>query len=236
MKRIITTFLTMITMFINGFSQEKNFIDQPYLETSAKVDTLVQPDLIYIDILITEKDTRNRESVEELESKMALKLQSLGVNIDKRLILSDLSSNFKKYFLQQKDVLKSKSYELEVYDAITAGKVLVGLEEVGISNVNLNRTEYSKIEDLKLQLKSKAILKAKIQAESLVRPLNQTISGILYISDKLNRNYDNYNNAELDEVVIVGYGGQKKGDPQPIAIEFKKIKVESQIEVKFKIE
>ena len=210
MKRIITTFLTMITMFINGFSQEKNFIDQPYLETSAKVDTLVQPDLIYIDILITEKDTRNRESVEELESKMALKLQSLGVNIDKQLILSDLSSNFKKYFLQQKDVLKSKSYELEVYDAITAGKVLVGLEEVGISNVNLNRTEYSKIEDLKLQLKSKAILKAKIQAESLVRPLNQTISGILYISDKLNRNYDNYNNAELDEVVIVGYGGKKK--------------------------
>ncbi len=223
-------------MFINGFSQEKNFIDQPYLETSAKVDTLVQPDLIYIDILITEKDSKNRESVEELETKMALKLQSLGVNIDKQLILSDLSSNFKKYFLQQKDVLKSKSYELEVYDAITAGKVLVGLEEVGISNVNLNRTEYSKIEDLKLELKSKAILKAKVQAESLVKPLNQTISEVLYISDKSNQSNNYYDDLELEEVVMVGYGGRKNETPQPIAIEFKKIKVESQIEVKFKIE
>jgi len=226
----------MITMFINGFSQQKNFIDQPYLETSAKVDTLVQPDLIYIDILITEKDSRNRESVEELETKMALELQSLGVNIDKQLILSDLSSNFKKYFLQQKDVLKSKSYELEVYDAITAGKVLVGLEEVGISNVNLNRTEYSKIEDLKLELKSKAILKAKVQAESLVKPLNQSISGVLYISDKFNQSNNYYENSELEEIVVLGYSGRKNENPQPIAIEFKKIKVESQIEVKFKIE
>jgi len=226
----------MITMFINGFSQQKNFIDQPYLETSAKVDTLVQPDLIYIDILITEKDSRNRESVEELETKMALELQSLGVNIDKQLILSDLSSNFKKYFLQQKDVLKSKSYELEVYDAITAGKVLVGLEEVGISNVNLNRTEYSKIEDLKLELKSKAILKAKVQAESLVKPLNQSISGVLYISDKFNQSNNYYENSELEEIVVLGYNGRKNENPQPIAIEFKKIKVESQIEVKFKIE
>ncbi len=223
-------------MFINGFSQQKNFIDQPYLETSAKVDTLVQPDLIYIDILITEKDSRNRESVEELETKMALELQSLGVNIDKQLILSDLSSNFKKYFLQQKDVLKSKSYELEVYDAITAGKVLVGLEEVGISNVNLNRTEYSKIEDLKLELKSKAILKAKVQAESLVKPLNQSISGVLYISDKFNQSNNYYENSELEEIVVLGYNGRKNENPQPIAIEFKKIKVESQIEVKFKIE
>lgn len=30
--------------------QTKNFIDQPYVETTAKVDTLIKPDVIYLDI------------------------------------------------------------------------------------------------------------------------------------------------------------------------------------------
>ena len=31
---------------ITGFAQSRNFIDQPYLETTVKVDTLVVPDQI----------------------------------------------------------------------------------------------------------------------------------------------------------------------------------------------
>jgi len=45
--------------------QTKNFIDQPYLETTAKVDTLIKPDIIYLGILIREKDERNKISVEK---------------------------------------------------------------------------------------------------------------------------------------------------------------------------
>lgn len=30
--------------------QTKNFIDQPCVETTAKVDTLIKPDVIYLDI------------------------------------------------------------------------------------------------------------------------------------------------------------------------------------------
>ena len=105
-------FFSMLT-----FGQTKNFIDQPYLETTAMVDTLVKPDIIYLDILLRESDNRNRESVEELEIKMASKLVSLGIDLKKQLSLSDLGSNFKKYFLKQKDVLKSKAYQLKVFDA-----------------------------------------------------------------------------------------------------------------------
>ena len=234
MKKILLILLIVITSKIDVYSQQKNFIDQPFLETVATVDTLVQPDRIFLDILISEDDTRNRESVEELENRMALKLQSLGIDIKEQLILSDLASNFKKYFLKQKDVLKSKSYELKLYDALKAGQVLVGLEEIGISNVELNRTEYSKIEKLKLELKSKAIIKAKKQADALVQPMNQTISGILFVSDK---NYQNFNDfGELQEVVITGYGGKRKESQEPIDIDFKKIKVISEVEVKFKIQ
>ncbi|HZW62063.1 MAG TPA: SIMPL domain-containing protein [Flavobacteriaceae bacterium] len=232
------TFYLIIGLVLVGnltFGQTKNFIDQPYLETTAKVDTLVKPDIIYLDILIREKDERNKISVEEMETKMIQKLKSLGIDTEKQLTLSDLASNFKKYFLKQKDIMKDKAYELKVFDSQTAGKVLVGLEEIGISNVNLDKTEYSKIEELKLVLKSKAVEKAKKQADYLVKPLNQKITRAIYISDKYYEHYNNFQ-GELQEVVVMGYGGKRKQEYEPPAIEFKPIKVESEVTIKFAIE
>ena len=229
MKRKILILGILLTFqFTNG--QTKNFIDQPYLETTAKVDTLVKPDIIYLDILLKEKDNRNKISVEKLENKMASKLESMGIDLKKQLTLSDLASNFKKYFLKQKDVLKSKAYKLKVFDAQTAGEVLVELENIGISNVSLNKTEYSKIEKLKLELKSKAIEKAKIQAEYLIKPLNQNIGGALFITENHNQR-DDYRRV-LEEPIFVGYSSEYK----PVEIEFKPIKVETEVKIKFKIE
>lgn len=231
-KQLLTFGLLFVSVL--SFGQTKNFIDQPYLETTAKVDTLVKPDVIYLDILIREKDERDRVSVEELESKMIDKLESLGIDIKKQLTLSDLASNFKKYFLKQKDILKDKAYTLKVYDAQTAGKVLVELEEVGISNVSLDKTEYSKIEELKLELKSKAVARAKLQADYLVKPLNQKIIGAIHIVDQFFQDFNYYDN--LQEVVVVGYAAKRKQEYEPPEVEFKPIKVESQVTVRFRIE
>jgi uncharacterized protein len=232
MKSIIAA-LMLVLISPSGFTQTKNFIDQPYLETSAKVDTLVTPDRIYLSILITEKDTKGKISVEELENKMADKLKQLNINIEKQLTLSDLSSNFKKYFLRQQDVLKSKSYSLLVYDALTAGKVIAALEEIEIANVDLEKTEYSKIEELQLYLKSKAVQKAKSAAQAMVKPLNQKIGNAIYISD-FGSPY--LMEREMPKFAIRGASLKNKEEYKPIDIEFEKIKVESEVKVTFKLE
>ncbi|QXP59010.1 SIMPL domain-containing protein [Olleya sp. HaHaR_3_96] len=229
--------LLLIIAFLSlqGYSQEKNFIDQPYLETTAVVDTLVVPDLIYLSILITEKDTRGRTSVEELEKRMHTKLIGLEIDTKKQLTLSDVTSNFKKYFLKGKEVLKNKAYTLLVYDAETAGKVIVGLESIEISNVYLNKTEYSKLEQLKIELKQKAVLKAKTQAETMLKPLNQNIVKALYISD-LNSNITHALQGSVAGIQVRGYGYYKAEEYNPIDIEFEKIKIESTVTIKFGIE
>ena len=104
MKRILT--LMLFVLMAHGFAQTKNFIDQPYIETMAKVDTSVTPDKIFMNIIITEQDTKGKISVEELESKMESTLKAIGINTKKNLTLNDLASNFKKYFLRRQDVLK----------------------------------------------------------------------------------------------------------------------------------
>lgn len=232
MKKSIFTLLAITVFTISSYSQTKNFIDLPYIETSARVDTLVTPDKIYLNILISEKDTKGKISVEELEQKMAQTLKSLGINLDKQLTLSDLSSNFQKYFLKQQDVLKAKSYSLLVYDAFTAGKVILALEKIDISNVNIDKAEYSKMESLQLILKTKAIEKAKANALALVKPLNQTVGSAIFISDI--GNYQYALQGRVAGIQVKGYAND--AEIAPLDIEFEKIKVQSEVSVKFKLE
>ena len=228
---VLLTFLTFQT-----YSQTKNFIDKPYLETKATVDTLVTPDRIYLSILITEKDTKGRTPVEELENRMNTKLIALGIDTKKQLTLSDVTSNFKNYFLKRTDVLKNKAYSLLVYDAVTAGKVIVGLESIEISNVHLIKTEYSKIEQLKMELKQKAVYKAKMQAESMLKPLNQKLGKAMYISD-VNSNIARILQGKSAGIQIRGLAViNKEEEYDPIDIAFEQIKLESSITINFGIE
>lgn len=76
-------------------AQTKNFIDQPYIEVSGASDSLVTPDEIYIQINVSEKDTRNKVSLETLENQMVDALKSLGIDVEKDLVINDIASNFK---------------------------------------------------------------------------------------------------------------------------------------------
>ncbi len=204
----------------------------PYVETAASVDTLVVPDRIYMNIRLDENDSKGKVSVEELEKRMESALKSAGVDIKKQLALGNLGSNFSKYFLRKKDVSKVKLYELVVYDAETVTKVLLNLEKVKISNVRLIKLEYSKAEELGLTLKSKAVAKAKINADYLAKPLNQKVGPAISINDmnSFNRGFVPMN-AELDEVIITGSGLAKT--KSPMNVEFKKIELSASVRVRF---
>ena len=63
--------LILVLMLVqNVVLAQKNFLDQAYLETQAKVDTLVTPDRIYLSINIDEADSKNKKSVEQHEREI----------------------------------------------------------------------------------------------------------------------------------------------------------------------
>src|SRR5690349_5445103 len=144
MKAVFLAIASVLLVSVNSYGQDKNFIDQPYLETSATFDTLVTPDRIFVSISLNEADSKNKKSTEELDQQLVQKLTELGINTEKDLTLLDYSSNFKSYFLKGQHILKVKNYSLLVYDAVRAAEVLTGLENIGISNVAIEKTEYSK--------------------------------------------------------------------------------------------
>ncbi|MFY0652859.1 MAG: SIMPL domain-containing protein [Cyclobacteriaceae bacterium] len=236
MRSGLFVIIVLLLQSVSVWSQNKNFIDQPYIETSAQVDTLVVPDRIFLNIVIKEKDTKGKISVEELEAKMEKVLNGLGINTKENLMLNDLGSNFRKYFLKSQDIEKSKAYTLMVENAVMAGSVMLELEKIEISNVLLGKTEYSKMDELKLNMKSKAIRKAKKQALSMAEPLNQIVGPAIHISDRSDQWADRELAGRTPGIQIRGYSAARPEKFKPADIEFEKIKVVSKVDVKFKLE
>lgn len=211
--------------------QDENHI--PYIETSAEADSLVVPDEIYLSIHLREIDERNKLSVEDLEKRLLQTLQELNIDIEKQLKLADLSSNIKSYFLRRKDIKKSKRYELKVYDATTAGRVLAALEEKNISNVRLTRTDYSKLEELKLHLLGEAVSIAKARANAMAKPLGQRVGEALYLSDDLQSGFVGYRQKAMDNV-MVAYAMDMEEVAQP-EIQFQPQKIHVRVQVRFRL-
>lgn len=176
-----------LSLFILGLStihsQQKNFIDQAYIEVKGSADTLITPDRIYLDILISEEDTKGKTSVEELERKMISALKKLDINLEKQLFVADASSNFKSYFLSGQKVLKSKQYTLLVYKASTLGNVFENLQKIDIANVRLSKTEHSQMESLKTSMKAKAVINAKENAQAMINAIDQNLGKAIFISE-----------------------------------------------------
>ncbi|WP_278020638.1 hypothetical protein [Flavobacterium ginsengisoli] len=139
MKQLLYALLAFAS--VNSFSQTKNSIDKPFIEVSGQADTLVLPNKIWINVLLSEKDSKGKKSVEDLEKDMFSKLKEIGINIEKEVTINDMSSNFKNYLLKQNDIFKSKSYSIIVKNAIETSNVFIGLEKIGISNVRIEKIE-----------------------------------------------------------------------------------------------
>ena len=232
------SFLIFVMFFVwNLFSAQKNFLDQPYIEVSASVDTLVVPDRIYVSITLNEADSKNKKSVEEQEKQLETILKKLKINTDKDLSVWDYSSNFKKYFLKGQNILKTKKYSLLVRDAYTLANVIISLEEAGISNTEVEKVEYSKYRELLLELKSEAVKRSRITADKLVKPLNQKVGKALHIY--ANGSQDMYG----EELMVFQRGGVPGGASKIYAseeflrkLDFQKIKFSTTVYVKYQLD
>lgn len=117
---------------------------------------------------------------------------------------------------------------------MTATKVFMQLEELDISNASIDHVDYSEMEQLKNVMRSKAVENAKARAVALTKPLNQIVGVAINIVDNANYISGSLGEGQLSEVVVIGYGGvRKQTATEPQKIEFKKIKVTTNVNVKF---
>ena len=174
-----------------------------------------------------------RQTAFGLEQRLVGGLGSCQVDTQKQLSVSGLSSDFRTYFLKGQKVLKQKYFELLVYDAQTAGCVLYELEQAGISNVRFLRAEYAGMDALQTTLKARAVAAAHQRASAMAGAVGQVVGKAVYISDT--GSYGPvYSPAPMPRMAMAE--ADAASSYKAIDAEFRKLKVEVQVQVKFLLE
>jgi uncharacterized protein YggE len=153
---------TIPTISVNGSSQLK-----------------VLPDEIYISIKLDENDTKGKVTLEEQRRNMFAALKKAGVDAEKQLSVVDMNSSY----YRRRGALAVTQYELKVATAEAVSKVFEALEKAGIPNVNVSRTAYSKMEELRTEARKAAIINAQQRARELAEAVGQSIGACYEIND-----------------------------------------------------
>jgi uncharacterized protein len=175
--------LFLIPVLTHAQTGEKNFIDQNYIEVTGKAELEISPDLIYITIIIQEKDNKTKAPLAEREKQMIEKLESIGIDTKKDLLIKDLASNFRNNFMSKSEILLSKGYRLITHDSKTASKVFIELEKLDISNVSIEKLDHTKIQTYRRDVKVAAIKAAKEKSEALAAGIGQNIGRAIYVQE-----------------------------------------------------
>lgn len=230
---LFTVLITNAQILTNVPTGDKNFIDQNYIEVTGKSEMEISPDLIYLKILINEKDNKYKAQLVDLEKSMLAKLKEIGIDITKDLLIKDISSNFKYYWITKNEILLSKEYQLIVRDGMTASKVFIELEKIDISNISIEKLDHSNIEKFRKEVKINAIKAAKEKAQDLAIAIGQNIGRAIHIQEQEN----NYRGGTQGNANIIIRGanslyGSRSTEPE---IDFEKIRLEYSIVCKFEL-
>lgn len=161
-------------------AQEKNFIDQNYIEITASATKEVSPDEIFISITIEERDNKSK-SLEKQEKLMFARLKTLGIDLEKEMLIKDMATQIQEYILKKNTVVTSKSYQLKITSTDMLIKVFKELEKLSIPNVSIVKTDVTDKEKVKNEVMIMATEKAKARAEILANALGRKLGKAIYI-------------------------------------------------------
>ena len=164
---ILSILLTSLSSL--AFSQNTDpLANARYIEVTGVAELEVVPDEIYVTIIVRERATNKRKfSIEEQEKNLKNAMQSIGIDL-KNLSLANANADFVKVRWKKEDVITQKDYLLKVGDATTLSKVFAELDKLEIKDAYIQRVNHSRMEQLKKEVKIKAIKNAKEKVDYLL--------------------------------------------------------------------
>lgn len=206
---------------------QKNCID-----VNGQAEMEIIPDEIYFRINLSEEVFKGRKELEDMEQKMTKAMEKCGIDVKKDLSVLDFSSSYDYNWFTGTDVYAQKNYQLLLHDAQTMDKLFKELKDLKISNIQLIKVDHSKIEDYKKEVGKMAMKAAKDKAEYLLDAIGSKIGAVIYVSESGTYTREN-RNIRVDGMDI---GNQYTGGlGNSISLDFKKIKLNANVFVKFEI-
>jgi uncharacterized protein YggE len=201
------------------------------IEVSGIAEKEVTPDIINVSISLKEyMNGRTKVTIEELEGQLEKAVTDAGISKEDFMI-NDLYS-YKDYYERKKDLsfLASKQYQIRFHDLDKFNQILAGLDPKGIESTNIDSYDYSKMTEVKRELKIQALLAAKEKATYLLASIDEKLGSVISISEADNNNVAQYQNVMANTIMAYKASANESSD-----INFKKIKLSFQIDAVFEI-
>ena len=202
-----------------------------YIQVNGRAEREIAPDEFYLQIVINERDSKGKISVESQQRDMIAALKRLGVNVEKQLKVANLSSEF---FKKNTSVATAK-YQLQLGSSAEVGKVWQALDGLGISNVSILKVSHSQLERYKSEVRVEAMRNAKQNAATLAEAIGQTIGKCFYVYDSNNDVMPVfYNNMAVMRSAKAFDAAEAAAGEEPL--DFKTIKLQYSVQAKFVLE
>ena len=202
-----------------------------YIQVNGRAEKEIAPDEFYLQIIINERDSKGKISVESQQRDMIAALKRLGVNVEKQLKVANLSSEF---FKKNTSVATAK-YQLQLGSSAEVGKVWQALDGLGISNVSILKVSHSQLERYKSEVRVEAMRNAKQNAATLAEAIGQTIGKCFYVYDSNNDVMPVfYNNMAVMRSAKAFDAAEAAAEEEPL--DFKTIKLQYSVQAKFVLE
>lgn len=202
-----------------------------YIQVTGRAEKELTPDEFYLQIVINERDSKGKISVESQQRDMVAALRKLGVDVEKQLKMANLSSEF---FKKNTSVAMAK-YQLQLGSSGEVAKVWQALDGLGISNISILKVTHSQLDKYKQEVRLAAMRNARESAQEMAGAIGQTIGKCFYIYDS-NSNVlpVMYDNAVLMRSAKATADAESAAEEDPL--EFKTIKLEYGVQAKFVLE
>ncbi len=219
-----------LTMTLSLAAQNNNEEFQPNVQVNGRAERMITPNEFDLMIVINERDSKGKITVEQQQKEMVSTLKRLGVDVEKQLTFANLSSEFFK----KKTSVATAKYQLRLNSAADVTRVWQALNDLDISNVSILKVGHSDIEQLKSEVRREAIINARECATQLAEAIGQKIGPCFYIYDS---NYDVtprfYNNMAVSRAKAYADGAVEEATEDEPALEFKNLKLEYSVQAKF---
>jgi uncharacterized protein YggE len=226
-KLFILAALTIVsyTTFAQGVDLRRK------IEVTGTAEQEVTPDIINVSISLQEYiNGKNKVTIEQLENQLESAVRDAGIPKDDFTITNLWAYNNTYQKKKNPDFLASKQYGIKFHDLNKFNQILSKMDPKGIQSTNIDSYDYSKIDQVKNELKLKALLAAKAKASYLVNGIGETLGKVLNITENDNSSY-----PQPRQVMFKSMAVRADSAPAESDIDVRKIKLSFQINAAFEI-
>ncbi len=227
-KLFLLAALSIIT--ITGFAQTTDL--RRKIEVMGSAEQEVTPDIIYVSISLKEyMDGKKKVDISTLEKQLQNAVTAAGIAKEDFTISSISSYNYVIEKKKNPDFLASKQYRIKMRDLNAINIILSKIDDKGIQSTGVDGYDYSKIAELRRDLKIQALKAAREKATYLLSSIGEKLGGAIDIQE--------IDNEPMNQPVRYNLAFKSAAAPmmdaQQSDVDFKKIKLNYQVRAVFEI-